>query len=96
VLLRLPHGLGALFEEWLTQHYPNRREKVLNRLREMRGGTIYDSRFGSRMTGQGTLAEQIGALFALGCRQAGLNVRFPHLSTAAFRRPGGMQKMLFE
>ncbi len=96
VLLRLPHGLGPLFEQWLQQHYPERRDKVLSRLRETRGGTIYDSRFGARMSGQGALAEQIAALFALGCRRAGLARRMPPLSTAAFRRPGGTQRLLFE
>jgi DNA repair photolyase len=96
VLLRLPHGLGPLFEQWLQQHYPERRDKVLSRLRYMRGGAIYDPRFGSRMTGQGALAEQVAALFALGCRRAGLDRRFPPLSTAAFRRPGGTQRLLFE
>jgi DNA repair photolyase len=96
VLLRLPHGVGPLFEEWLGQHYPDRRDKVLSRLREMRGGAISDARFGSRMRGQGVLAEQIAALFRLGCRRAGLDTQFPTLSTAAFRRPGGTQKLLFE
>jgi DNA repair photolyase len=96
VLLRLPHGLGPLFEQWLQQHYPKRRDKVLSRLRDMRGGAIYDPRFGSRMTGQGALAEQVAALFALGCCRAGLAGRFPSLSTAAFRRPGGTQRLLFE
>jgi DNA repair photolyase len=96
VLLRLPHGLGPLFEQWLRQHYPERCDKVLSRLRDMRGGAIYDPRFGSRMRGEGVLAEQIAHLFALGCRRAGIDKRFPHLSTAAFRRPGGTQRLLFE
>lgn len=96
VLLRLPHGVGPLFEEWLGQHYPDRCDKVLLRLREMRGGAISDARFGSRMRGQGVLAEQIAGLFRLGCRRAGLDTQFPTLSTAAFRRPGGTQKLLFE
>jgi DNA repair photolyase len=96
VLLRLPHGVGPLFEEWLGQHYPQRRDKVLSRLREMRGGEVYDARFGTRMTGEGVLAEQIASLFQLGCRRAGLRRQFPTLSTSAFRRPGGTQKLLFE
>lgn len=96
VLLRLPHGLGPLFEEWLRQHYPERCDKVLSRLRDVRGGDIYDPRFGSRMRGEGVLAEQIASLFALGCRRAGIERRFPTLSTSAFRRPGGTQRLLFE
>ncbi len=96
VLLRLPHGLGPLFEQWLRQHYPERCDKVLARLRDMRGGAMYDPRFGSRMKGTGVLAEQIASLFALGCRRAGIGSHFPALSTAAFRRPGGTQRLLFE
>jgi DNA repair photolyase len=96
VLLRLPHGLGLLFEQWLRQHYPERCDKVLSRLRDTRGGGINDARFGSRMRGEGVLAEQIASLFALGCRRAGISSRLPSLSTAAFRRPGGTQRLLFE
>ena len=96
VLLRLPHGLGPLFEQWLRQHYPERCDKVLSRLRDMRGGAINDARFGTRMRGEGVLAEQITNLFLLSCRRAGIGHRFPKLSTAAFRRPGGTQRLLFE
>jgi len=84
VLLRLPYGLGPLFEQWLRQHYPERSEKVLSRLRDMRGGEIYDPRFGTRMRGEGVLAEQIASLFVLSCRRVGIGNRFPKLSTAAF------------
>jgi DNA repair photolyase len=96
VLLRLPHGLGPLFEQWLQQHYPERCDKVLSRLRDMRGGAIYNARFGSRMRGEGVLAEQIASLFAMGCRRAGIRSGFPSLSTAAFRQPCGTQRLLFE
>ncbi len=96
VLLRLPHGVAELFDDWLRRHYPERREKVLGRLREMRGGALNDPRFGWRMRGWGPLAEQVRALFALGCRLAGLSRDFPALSAAAFRRPGGTQRLLFE
>lgn len=96
VLLRLPHGLGPLFEQWLRQHYPERCDKVLSRLRDLRGGAINDARFGSRMRGEGVMAEQIAGLFALGCRRAGIGGRFPALSTVSFRRPGGTQRLLFE
>jgi DNA repair photolyase len=96
VLLRLPHGVADLFDEWLQRHYPARRDKVLGRLRSMRGGGLNDPAFGARMTGQGELAGQIKALFALGCRKAGIRAHFPVLSAAAFRRPGGTQRLLFE
>jgi DNA repair photolyase len=50
-LLRLPHGVGSLFEQWLTQHLPERKAKVLNRIRATRGGRLNDSRFISRTIG---------------------------------------------
>ena len=87
VVLRLPFGVGDLFGEWLDSHFPDRKDKVLNRLGEMRGGRMAGSGFGDRMRGRGTLAEQVRDLFALGCRRAGLARRSPELSTASFRRP---------
>jgi DNA repair photolyase len=95
IVLRLPHGLKDLFAAWLLRHYPERRDKVLNRVREVRGGRLNDARFGSRMRGQGLYAEQVRALFHTAARRAGLDRPPRPLSTAAFRRPGGEQLGLF-
>lgn len=95
--LRLPHSLGTQFERWLTQHFPEKKDKVLDRLRSMRGGKLNDARFESRMRGEGAFADLLENLFTLACRKAGLNQRQLKLSTAAFRRPAGMQqRLLFE
>ncbi len=96
VVLRLPHAVAPLFEHWLTTHFPDRKEKVLNRLRSMRDGKLYDNRFGRHMRGEGIFAEQIGTLFDVARRKAGLAEHTPELSTAAFRRPGGEQMRLFK
>jgi DNA repair photolyase len=88
VMLRLPGPVAPVFEEWLERHFPDRKEKVLNRVRELRGGRINDPRFGSRMKGEGLFADQIRATFETFRRRAGLDAPFPELSTAAFRRPG--------
>lgn len=88
VLLRLPHGVAPLFEDWLARARPERSRKVLARLRAMRGGRLYDARFGSRQSGEGFFARELEALFALACRRAGLRRQGPPLSTAAFHRPG--------
>ncbi len=96
VLLRLPLAVGPLFEQWLTRHYPEKKDKVLGRIRDTRGGKLYDPRFGSRMKGEGTLAELIEDIFQVACRKAGIKGRGLKLSAAAFRRPGGTQGMLFE
>jgi DNA repair photolyase len=96
VLLRLPHAVAPLFEAWLSAHRPARKDKVLNRIRAIRGGRLNDPRFGSRMTGAGIFAEQIRDLFSLACRRAGIEGRGPNLSTAAFRRLTPAQPSLFE
>ena len=96
VTLRLPHGVGPLFEQWLGQHFPDRKDKVLHRIRAIRGGKLNDPRFNSRMRGEGIFAEQIRSLFALACRKAGIDGRGPALSTAAFRTPSHGQLSLFE
>jgi DNA repair photolyase len=95
VILRLPYAVADLFTAWLERHLPDRKEKVLGRIRDLRGGRLNESRFGRRMRGEGELAQQIKSLFALGCRQAGITGRGPELSTASFRRPGGTQQLLF-
>ncbi len=96
IMLRLPHGVARLFENWLEDHFPDRREKVMNRVREMRDGRVNDSRFGSRMRGAGIFADQIHDLFALTCRRHGLTESAPTLSTASFRSPATAQLGLFE
>lgn len=94
--LRLPYGVAALFEEWLALHFPDRKEKVLNQIKAMRGGRLNDPHFGSRMEGRGIIAEQMAALFDLGCRKARIGSDWFRLSTESFRRPPGPQLTLFD
>jgi DNA repair photolyase len=87
VLLRLPWAVAPLFERWLEEHFPERKEKVLARVRATRGGErLYDSRWRKRQIGEGIFAEQIGSMFEVACRRAGMGAR-PELSIAHFRRP---------
>ncbi len=87
MLLRLPFAVKDLFAEWLEQHFPDRRNKVLGRLREVHGGRLYDSRFGRRGRGRGPFAEHLGNLFRVSCQKLGLKRRSYDLATDAFRRP---------
>lgn len=91
LLLRLPGAVEGIFTDWLQRTFPDRTDKVLNRIRDLRGGALSDSRFGSRMRGQGVFAQQIRSLFETACRRHGLATTGPDLSPAAFRRPGGHQ-----
>jgi DNA repair photolyase len=91
VPLRLPFGLKGLFENWLEQHFPERKDKVLNRIRALRGGKLNDGNFGSRMHGEGIFADQLNQMFHVACRKAGLPEQRPLLTAENFRRPGGPQ-----
>ncbi len=85
-IVRLPWAVAPLFEHWLEEHFPDRKEKILGRIRNLRGnGRLNNSQWRTRMTGEGIFAEQIASLFEVGCRRAGIGER-PKLSTAAFRR----------
>jgi DNA repair photolyase len=73
IIMRLPYAVKDLFEEWVRRALPDSAEKILNRIREVRGGKLSDPRFHSRMTGEGELANTIKALFAASCKKYGLN-----------------------
>ena len=93
VVLRLPWAVAPIFERWLDEHFPDRKEKVLGRIRHLRGGRLYDSRWSKRQEGEGIFAEQIGSMFEVAKRRAGIGER-PELSTAAFRRPNEQLTLL--
>lgn len=97
-VLRLPMAVGDLFADWLERHYPDRKSKVLKRIRQAHGGQLNDSRFGVRMSGDGEAAGLIGRLFRTSCGRVGLNKRPWPVSAKAFRRPSspGDQLTLFE
>lgn len=95
VPVRLPLEVAPLFVDWLGRHYPDRKDKVLNRIRDLRGGKLNDSNFHTRMVGQGVWSEQFKTMFDLARRRAGLDQPFPQLSTEHFRKPPGPQMTLF-
>jgi DNA repair photolyase len=71
--LRLPLEVAELFEQWLREHYPARADRVLNLIRDMRGGRLNDPRFGKRMRGEGAYAQLLATRFAAACRRYGVN-----------------------
>ncbi len=95
VMLRLPYAVKDVFLQWLDDHAPTKKARVVDRLMQLRGGKLYDSTWGERMRGQGLLAEQMRALFTVSARRAGLNQERTELSTAHFRWPGGVQLEMF-
>lgn len=85
-LLRLPYNLKEHFEQWLEVHAPLRKQKVLNRIREMRGGKLYDPKWGERMRGRGEFYDSLAQLFSVHQKKAGLLGERRPLSVAYFRR----------
>jgi DNA repair photolyase len=87
VMLKLSHGLAPMFDAWLERHFPDRRTRVLERIRDVRGGRLNDPRFGARQRGTGPYAELVADVFRVARERAGIPERGA-LSTAAFRVPG--------
>jgi DNA repair photolyase len=85
-IIRLPLTVAPIFIAWIENHFPERKEKVLGRIRSMRNGKLNNSEFGARMRGDGPMAEEIRQIFLVSCRRAGLNKARTELSSAAFRR----------
>jgi DNA repair photolyase len=95
VALRLPHAVKELFADWLGRYFPDRKEKVLNRLRDLHDGKLYDSSYGSRMRGHGAFADQMETMFDIATRRLKMNEqRFP-LSASSFRNIAARQLDLF-
>ena len=87
ITLRLPLEIKDLFEEWLTAHAPGRAKHVLSLVRDLRGGALYQSDYGTRMRGTGPYAEMLAKRFDIACRRLGLNRQRRTLDTTLFKRP---------
>ncbi len=95
ILVKLPGAVEPLFVEWLKRVVPERAGKILNRIRDTRQGKLHDARFGTRMTGEGEVAQAIGTLFDLSARKYNLDQDWQGLSTEHFRRDTTVQLTLF-
>ncbi len=94
VMLRLPYAVKDLFEKWVEQHFPERKDKILNRIRAIRGGQLNDPNFGTRMRGGGLFADQVRSLFEVAARKAGVAGRHLELSADAFRAPSSASEQM--
>ena len=99
IVLRLPWEVNPLFQQWLQQHFPDRAQRVMARVRDLRGGRDNDARFGHRMTGQGVWADLLRQRFRKTAQRLGLSTQRVELDLSRFQpplsRPGGAQQSLF-
>jgi DNA repair photolyase len=78
-VLRLPWEVKGLFVDWLSTHFPERKERVLKRLQDMRGLSAQDAprlndpNFFSRMKGEGLWADMIAQRFDRHAKKLALN-----------------------
>jgi DNA repair photolyase len=94
ILLRLPLEVAPMFHSWLTTYYPLKAERVENALRSARGGRLYQAQWGTRMVGNGPIAELIGRRFAKALKRHGLeDAQLPELRTDRFRVPNPQQAL---
>lgn len=90
IALRLPWEVSPLFHEWLQAHFPDRAQRVMNRVRDMRSGKDYHSNYGTRLHGTGVWAELIRQRFEKAVARLGMGARtagFHALDTSRFRAP---------
>jgi DNA repair photolyase len=86
-VIRLPWEVAPLFRQWLQMHYPDRAQRVLHRIQEMRGGKDYDSDFATRMKGSGAWADLIAQRFRKTAARLGFNAKKTDFRTDLFRPP---------
>ena len=86
-VIRLPWEVAPLFKQWLQLHYPQRADRIMARIHEMRGGEDYNSDFASRMKGSGLWADLIKQRFEKTCHRLGLNRQRVELDLSQFRSP---------
>ncbi|GAB4384774.1 PA0069 family radical SAM protein [Albidovulum sp.] len=97
IMLRLPGEVAELFRDWLARQMPDRAARVMNKIREIRGGRDHDPRWGTRQRGEGIHADLVAHRFAIALRRLGLARELPPLDCAAFAPPAapGQQLSLF-
>lgn len=95
-IVRLPYAVKDLFADWLKQHYPDRSNKVLNRIRNIRNGKMNNYEWKTRMKGEGNFSKQISDIFHIQAKKLGLNQRHARLSCEHFVRKSGRQASLFD
>jgi DNA repair photolyase len=86
-MLRLPHEVAPLWEAWMEEHYPDRKTRVMSKLREMHGGKVYDAQWFKRTRGEGVYAQLIAQRFTKARKRLGLDPEIPPLDGTAFQPP---------
>ncbi|MBI1305279.1 MAG: PA0069 family radical SAM protein [Bacteroidetes bacterium] len=85
-IVRLNGCVETVFSDWLERHFADRKQKVMDQIAECHGGDVSDSRFKTRMTGEGNFANIISQQFKLARKKYGLERTPPKLNSKLFVR----------
>jgi len=96
ITVRLNGDVGEIFTDWVHKSYPDRAEKILNRIKDTHGGTLNESRFGTRMKGEGKYAEIIGKQFELAKKKFMPNATSYEYDLSLFEKTRKPQTSLFD
>ncbi|MFI5236763.1 MAG: PA0069 family radical SAM protein [Ignavibacteriales bacterium] len=96
IMLRLPYSVKDLFIDWLESEFPEKSKKIINSIKDIRGGKLNSSEWKKRFTGEGKLADSIHRLFHISCRKYGLNKQRNELTAENFLRSSQQQLELFK
>lgn len=94
-LIRLNGAIGQIFTDWIQKTMPDRADKVLNQIKNCHGGQLNDSRFGTRMSGEGNIAQQVHDLVRLARQKYFKDKGMPKLNTALHEQYKTGQLKLF-
>ncbi len=90
-IVRLNGAIAEIFEDWIRKNLPDKADKVLNQIRECHGGQLNDSRFGTRMTGEGRFAENIKMMHQIAKQKYMKDRKIPEYDRSLFIRDGQLK-----
>lgn len=95
IVVRLNGAIGGIFEDWVTKNFPDRANKVLNRIKSMHGGQLNDSQYGRRMHGEGEWADLIRKQYDLAMAKFYPTIKRVEMNTSLYEQYRDKQMKLF-
>ncbi len=94
--VRLNGDVGIIFKDWLLKNYPDKYNRVMHQIENIHGGKISDSRFGTRMRGEGNIADIIAQQIKLARLTHFKDRTTPNYNTDLYEQLKNPQMKLFD
>jgi DNA repair photolyase len=92
-IVRLNGAVKDIFKDWLYKSLPDAADKIWNQIKECHGGQVNDTRWGTRMSGEGKIAESIKQLHQLSVKKFMSGRKMPGYNFELFKRPGERKQL---